>query len=123
VGYKYRFFGDDATAASAVLNIFAFADRNFLVAGGPTHRGALYVRRLVEAGHKVGVVRQSETAALKAAGDGRSKLFERKLGAVYTRATIAAGVALDGTKPKDSASDLGDEIVALLDARDGKASK
>jgi DNA mismatch repair protein MSH3 len=79
-----------------VLNIMTFADRNFMVCGGPTHRCALYVRRLVEAGHKVGVVRQTETAALKAAGDSRSKVFERKLSAVYTRATIAAGVALDG---------------------------
>jgi DNA mismatch repair protein MSH3 len=116
VGYKYRFFGDDATAASGVLNIFAFADRNFLVAGGPTHRGALYVRRLVEAGHKVGVVRQSETAALKAAGEGRSKLFERKLTAVYTRATIAAGVALDGGDALGDAPRVSSYLVALAEA-------
>ena len=78
VGYKYRFFGEDALAATQALNIRMFQDRNFKVAGGPTHRGAHYLAQLVEAGHKVGVVRQTETAALKAAGDGRSKLFRRK---------------------------------------------
>ena len=124
VGYKYRFFGEDATAASGVLNIFAFADRNFLVCGGPTHRGALYVRRLVEAGHKVGVVRQSETAALKAAGDGRSKLFERKLGAVYTRATIAAGVALDGGDAAlGDAPRVSSYLVALAEAPAGSGTQ
>lgn len=77
-------------AASACLGVTSFNDRNFKVSGGPTHRASSYLRRLVEAGHKVGIVRQTETAALKAAGDSRSKLFERRLQQVYTRATLAA---------------------------------
>ena len=66
-----------------------------IIVGGPTHRGAHYLAQLVEAGHKVGVVRQTETAALKAASEGRSKLFERKVVGVYTKATIGAAGALD----------------------------
>lgn len=44
--------------------------------------------RLVMAGYKVGVVRQMETAAHKAASDNRNAPFERKLTEVYTRATL-----------------------------------
>lgn len=44
-------------------------------------------RRLVQLGYKVGVVRQTETAALKAIGDNRNKPFERKLTNLYTSAT------------------------------------
>lgn len=37
---------------------------------------------------KVGVVKQTETAALKAVGDNRSSLFSRKLTALYTKSTL-----------------------------------
>lgn len=43
--------------------------------------------RLVEKGYKVGVVAQTETAALKAAGDNKNAPFTRKLAHLYTRAT------------------------------------
>lgn len=39
------------------------------------------------AGHKVGVVRQLETAALKAAGDNRNAPFSRQLTNLYTKGT------------------------------------
>lgn len=45
------------------------------------------MKRLVSAGHKVGVVRQIETAALKAAGDNRNAPFVRKLTNLYTKGT------------------------------------
>ena len=62
-----------------VLNIFHHIDKNFLAASIPTFRLQVHTRRLVEAGYKVGVVRQMETAALKAAGDNRNKHFKSKL--------------------------------------------
>lgn len=37
---------------------------------------------------KVGVVKQTETAALKAVGDSRGSLFARKLTALYTKSTL-----------------------------------
>ena len=44
--------------------------------------------RLVAAGHKVGVVKQTETAALKAASDKKAGPFSRELTSLYTRATL-----------------------------------
>jgi DNA mismatch repair protein MSH3 len=102
VGYRFRFFGEDAAAAAAVLGIVAHPDRSFLTASVPTFRLGFHVRRLVAAGHKVGVVRQTETAAIKAAAaaaaqKGGGAPFARGLSAVYTRATIeAAAGELEG---------------------------
>ncbi|KAL4949555.1 muts domain V-domain-containing protein [Aspergillus filifer] len=100
VGYKYRFFGEDARVAAKELSIVcipgkfrydehpseAHLDR-FASASIPVQRLHVHVKRLVTAGHKVGVVRQLETAALKAAGDNRNAPFVRKLTNVYTKST------------------------------------
>ena len=65
----------------------------------------MHVKRLVDAGHKVGVVRQLETAALKAAGDNRNAPFVRKLTNLYTKGTYidevenAASAAGGGAPP------------------------
>src|SRR3954463_14028525 len=64
----------------------AHLDR-FASASIPVHRLHVHVKRLVAAGHKVGVVRQLETAALKAAGDNRNAPFVRKLTNLYTKGT------------------------------------
>lgn len=50
---------------------------------------------LIQAGHKVGVVRQLETAALKAVGDNKSAPFERKLTELYTKGTYIDNFNLD----------------------------
>jgi len=89
-GYRFRFFGEDALEAARVLGIYAHKDHSFYVASIPNHRLMLHVRRLVAQGHKVGVVRQTETAALKAAGANKSKPFSRDLTALYTPATLDA---------------------------------
>nr|XP_006004451.2 PREDICTED: DNA mismatch repair protein Msh3 isoform X1 [Latimeria chalumnae] len=87
-GYKYRFFGEDAEIAARELNIFCHVDHNFMTASIPAHRLFVHVRRLVAKGYKVGVVKQTETAALKAAGDNKSAPFTRKLTAIYTKSTL-----------------------------------
>ncbi|KAE8351590.1 DNA mismatch repair protein msh3 [Aspergillus coremiiformis] len=100
VGYKFRFFGEDARTAAKELNIvcipgkFRFDEHpseahldRFASASIPVHRLHVHVKRLVSAGHKVGVVRQMETAALKAAGDNRNAPFGRKLTNLYTKGT------------------------------------
>ncbi|KAM8778289.1 DNA mismatch repair protein Msh3 isoform 2-T2 [Rhynchonycteris naso] len=87
-GYKYRFFGEDAEIAAQELNIYCHLDHNFMTASIPTHRLFVHLRRLVAKGYKVGVVKQTETAALKAIGDNRSSLFSRKLTALYTKSTL-----------------------------------
>ncbi|KAJ0108516.1 hypothetical protein J7T55_002120 [Diaporthe amygdali] len=100
VGYKFRFFGEDARIAAKELSIVcipgkyrydehpseAHIDR-FASASIPVHRLPVHAKRLVAAGHKVGVVRQIETAALKKAGDNRNAPFVRKLTNVYTKGT------------------------------------
>jgi len=100
VGYKFKFFGEDARAAAKALSIVcipgkfrydehpseAHLDR-FASASIPVHRLPVHVKRLVAAGHKVGVVRQVETAALKKAGDNRNTPFIRKLTNMYTKGT------------------------------------
>ena len=119
VGYKFRFFGEDARIAAKELSIVcipgkmrfdehpseAHLDR-FASASIPTHRLHVHVKRLVAAGHKVGVVRQLETAALKAAGDNKNAPFVRKLTNLYTKGTyiddvegIEEGQALPGGAP------------------------
>lgn len=58
----------------------------------------MHVRRLVAAGHKVGIVRQLETAALKKVGDNRNTPFVRELTNLYTKGTyVDDAEALDTT--------------------------
>ncbi|KAF9050682.1 hypothetical protein BDZ89DRAFT_1005971 [Hymenopellis radicata] len=87
VGYKYKFFGDDAKVAAKELGMIAFEDRNFLVASIPDHRRDIHLKNLLSRGYKVGVVEQTETAALKKVGDNRNAPFDRKLARLYTAAT------------------------------------
>ncbi|PNS17694.1 hypothetical protein CAC42_3089 [Sphaceloma murrayae] len=114
VGYKYRFFGEDARIAARELQIVcipgkfrydehaseAHLDR-FASASFPTHRLHVHVKRLVQAGHKVGVVRQLETAALKAVGDNRNAPFVRQLTNLYTKGTY-----IDDTEGLDGSDSL-----------------
>ncbi|KAF3481816.1 DNA mismatch repair protein Msh3 [Arthroderma uncinatum] len=106
VGYKYQFYGEDAKIAAKVLSIVCIPGKlrfdehpseahltRFASASVPIHRLHVHVKRLVTAGYKVGVVKQLETAALKAAGDNRNAPFVRKLTNMYTKATYIEGEA------------------------------
>ena len=124
-GYRYRFFGDDAVTAAATLGIVAHPEHNFMVASVPVHRIGVHLRRLVNAGLKVGIVRQSETAALKAAGltaSGKSGTFERELVGVYTAATLvedsieALGIREGGRA--DRKGGFGPDAMAMEEADD-----
>lgn len=86
-GYKFKFFASDAVVASRVLGIMCLVDKNFFVASVPVGRLEIHMERLVVAGYKAGVVRQTETAALKQ-GTGSKGLFARDLTDVYTTATF-----------------------------------
>ena len=110
VGYKMRLFGKDAETAARDLGLGCWQDRNFLTTSFPVQRTAVYVRRLCEAGHRVGVVRQTETAAVKALGSSKGKTFERRLTGLYTTATVDAG-DLEAEFPLGGATggDEGDE--------------
>lgn len=94
--------------AAKHLNIVSFPSRNFYEASIPVHRLEIRssssslsssrrrltfslpptdIKNLIANGYKVGVIRQTETAALKKAGDNRNTPFTRKLTNVYTSAT------------------------------------
>ncbi|KAK7205571.1 DNA mismatch repair protein Msh3 [Myxozyma melibiosi] len=103
VGYKYHFYGEDSAIVSKELNIFRVPGwnsieealnpstssryRKFASSSVPDHRIYIHLERLIEKGYKVGLVQQTETAALKSAGTNKSGPFERKLTRVYTKAT------------------------------------
>ncbi|TFK27399.1 DNA mismatch repair protein MSH3 [Coprinopsis marcescibilis] len=87
VGYKYKFYNEDAKTAAKELGMVAYNDRNFFVASIPTHRRDVYLKKLLSQGYRVGIVNQIETAALKKVGDNKSGPFERKLTHLYTDAT------------------------------------
>ncbi|XP_049959140.1 DNA mismatch repair protein Msh3-like isoform X2 [Schistocerca serialis cubense] len=87
-GYKYHFYEEDAEIASKLLEIATFRLHNFLQACVPVARLKYYVYHFVEKGYKVGVVNQTETTALKAAGENRNAPFSRELSCVYSRATL-----------------------------------
>lgn len=88
--------------------MFCYQDRSFLTASVPVPRLHVYVRKLVQAGHKVGIVRQTETAAIKSQGANRNAPFTRQLTAVYTRATLEAGVMDDVGQQGGGAAREGD---------------
>ncbi|KDN51533.1 hypothetical protein RSAG8_00078, partial [Rhizoctonia solani AG-8 WAC10335] len=95
VGYKFRFFGEDARVASRELGIACFMDKNFLTASIPVHRRDVHVKKLISQGYKVGIIGQMETAALKKAGDNRSAPFDRQLTHLYTAATFIDEISAD----------------------------
>ncbi|TID30956.1 hypothetical protein CANINC_000478 [Pichia inconspicua] len=104
VGYRYKFFGEDAQIASRILNIklidgklsfdFDFPSKDdhlystFAQASIPLERLLVHVRRLLVKGYVVAVVDQKETAALREGSEFKGKVFERKLSHVYSPGTF-----------------------------------
>lgn len=129
VGYKFKFFGEDARVASKELSIVcipgkmrydehpseAHLDR-FASASIPVHRLPVHAKRLVAAGHKVGVVRQVETAALKKAGDNRNAPFVRKLTNVYTKGTYIDEIGELG-QGTDSGAPSGGYLLCITETK------
>ncbi len=91
----------------------------------PVHRLHVHIRTLISVGYKVGVVRQTETRALKAISSNASKPFTRDLSAIYTASTWVDDLSLQsvvGDKAGGEAlpSDLASHtLVALMEKSDG----
>ncbi|CAJ2501242.1 Uu.00g040950.m01.CDS01 [Anthostomella pinea] len=129
VGYKFKFFGEDARVAAKELSIVcipgkyrfdehpseAHLDR-FASASIPVHRLPVHAKRLVAAGHKVGVVRQVETAALKKVGDNRNAPFTRKLTNVYTKGTYVDEIGELDQQP-DSGAPAGGYLLCITESK------
>ncbi|TYZ67999.1 hypothetical protein PybrP1_008324 [[Pythium] brassicae (nom. inval.)] len=124
-GYRMRLFAEDAefetlVIAGAALGIGVAQYKHFRQASVPVHRALLHCRALVVAGHKVGIVRQVETVAMRSAreaADGRQRpVLQREVVEMYTRATIplveaASGVVGAGDEV-DSESDECERVLA-----------
>ncbi|KAL6950172.1 hypothetical protein ACO0QE_000848 [Hanseniaspora vineae] len=103
VGYKYKFFAQDAVIVSQILHNMLLPGKltidetnpqdkyykKFAYCSIPDNRLHIHLQKLLHYNLKVGVVEQVETQAIRDAGQG-SKLknvFERKLTNVFTKAT------------------------------------
>ncbi|KIY51004.1 hypothetical protein FISHEDRAFT_38295 [Fistulina hepatica ATCC 64428] len=111
VGYKYKFFGEDAQIAAQELGMIAFQDRNFQVASIPVHRRDVHLKKLLSQGYRVGIVSQTETAALKKVSDNRNAPFTRRVTQLYTAATYVENV--DSVDDLDGA--LAPSIMCLIE--------
>ncbi|KAJ7109234.1 muts domain V-domain-containing protein [Mycena epipterygia] len=118
VGYKYKFFGDDAKVAAKELGMVCFTDKNFLVASIPSHRRDIHLKKLLSQNYKVGIVEQVETAALKKAGDNRNSPFERKLVHLFTAATYVDD--LDSTDELDRYT--APRLVCIIEGKSDKVT-
>ncbi|KNC95837.1 uncharacterized protein SPPG_08780 [Spizellomyces punctatus DAOM BR117] len=117
VGYKFRFFGEDAKIAAKELNIVAYRDHSMYTASFPTHRLHVHVKKLVQLGYKVGIVRQMETAALKAVGDNKNAPFVRKLTNVYSKGTF-----VDDIGGEDIAFEVRSSYLLCINEEEGKGA-
>nr|CAD7403753.1 unnamed protein product [Timema cristinae] len=79
---------DDSSIAGKVLNICTTMYNNFLTAVIPTMRLHVHLRRLVEEGHKVGVVNQVESSLTRSTSENKNIVFNRQLVGVYSKATL-----------------------------------
>lgn len=117
VGYKFKFFGQDAVVASHLLNIMLINGNieldeqkhdRFAYCLIPDNRLHVHLQRLLNNGLKVGVVKQTETAAVKSIeGQNKSGLFERKITGIYTRATYMGDESFTGDPTINRSNNLG----------------
>ncbi|ORX77847.1 hypothetical protein BCR32DRAFT_295362 [Anaeromyces robustus] len=104
VGYKYRFFDEDAMTVSKVLGVVCFKDHNFYSAVIPVHRLMIHLRKLIRYGFKVGVVNQLETSAIKAESSSKNKPFVRELTKIYTKSTFIDDISYDNDSSLENQS-------------------
>lgn len=120
VGYKFKFFGEDAVIASKILSIMLipgnikldeYQHDRFAYCSIPDNRLHIHLKRLLNQGLKVGVVKQTETAAIKSVDStNKSGLFEREITGVYTKATYMGDELLTGDPNINRTSVTDDEM-------------
>lgn len=75
----------------------------------------MYIFRLVNAGYKVGVVRQTETAALKAVGDNKQGPFLRELKNLYTKSTFVDELVVSDIEEDSGASAGSNYLMTIVE--------
>jgi len=114
VGYKYRFFDEDAFTVSKVLGVVCYKDHNFYSAVIPVHRLMIHLRKLVRFGYKVGIVNQLETSAIKAESSSKNKPFVRELTKIYTKSTFIDDISYDNDSSLENQS-LSSTLVCIYE--------
>ncbi|SCU77340.1 LAMI_0A00782g1_1 [Lachancea mirantina] len=103
VGYKYKFFAQDAVVVSGILRIMLINGKRTLddshpqdhlykqlaYCSIPDNRLEIHLKRLLPHNLKIGVVEQTETLALKKNSGTGNKVFQRKVDKVFTKATFS----------------------------------
>lgn len=90
IGYKYKLFGEDAKIGAKILNIMFIPDdkEQFSYCSFPDFKLHINLKRILNHGHKVGVIKQMESSIAQAVGKlSRSDVMKRQLTGVYTRGT------------------------------------
>ncbi|ACC97776.1 DNA mismatch repair protein MutS [Elusimicrobium minutum Pei191] len=82
LGDFYEMFDSDAREASRILGIALTQRGGVPMCGVPYHAAANYISKIIKEGRKVGICEQVGT------GEGKSKLFERKIVRVITPGTV-----------------------------------
>lgn len=90
-GYKVKLYGRDSRVASRRFGIVCVKTVPFESSSFPVVRLPHYLTRLSEMGYHVALADQVETAAIRASGTKTgTKVFERKITAMYSRATTSS---------------------------------
>ncbi|KAK0199209.1 muts domain V-domain-containing protein [Desarmillaria ectypa] len=99
VGYKYRFFGDDAKVASKELGMVSLRIANFLLASIPSHRRDIHLKKFVLNTVLTGIsdclrwdCATDRNSCFEEVSDNRNAPFERKLTGLYTATTFVDGL-------------------------------
>lgn len=101
VGYKYKFFAQDAVIVTQILHNMLIPGKltiddsdpqdklykQFAYCSIPDNRLNIHLQKLIHYNLKIGVVEQVETSAVKKNNGGGSSVFEREVTNVFTRAT------------------------------------
>lgn len=101
VGYKYKFFAQDAVIVTQILHNMLIPGKltiddsnpqdklykQFAYCSIPDNRLNIHLQKLIHYNLKIGVVEQVETSAMKKNNGGGSSVFEREVTNVFTRAT------------------------------------
>ncbi|CAO1633656.1 unnamed protein product [Parajaminaea phylloscopi] len=120
VGYKFIAYEEDAVNAAKELNVMCFPKQHMRIASIPVHRLHVHARRLIKAGYKVGVVRQTETRALKAASSNSSTPFTRELTELYTASTWVEDLETVGSSEASGDNPAAqNSLVAIVERLEG----
>ncbi|EGW32829.1 uncharacterized protein SPAPADRAFT_70807 [Spathaspora passalidarum NRRL Y-27907] len=108
VGYKYKVYGPHAEIVSHILNIMYIPKDNprFAYCSFPDIKLHINIKRIINHGYKIGVVKQQESAIVRTIEKKGSDLMKREVTGVYTKGTylgdefVGNGNDNDNEKPQ-----------------------